>query len=712
MKVPLSWLRDFVAVPGTAEEIGEKMSLRGLALEGLERHGDDVVLDFDVTANRPDCLSIRGIAREIATAYALPLLEPSGTPDVTAPGGTSWSASRSSNPTDSANAPAISAIPVTIEEPDLCARYAAAVADVSIGPSPAWMQARLTACGLRPINNVVDITNYVLLELGHPMHAFDLARLRGPAIVVRRARPGERLVTLDGKTRTLDADMLAIADAERAAAIGGVMGGAESEVSAASRQIVFESAWFKPQSVRATSKRLGLRTEASYRFERGADLTAPVTAMERALELLESTGAGRRRGAVVDRYPVHHQPRELVIDAAAIDKLLGMRVPPADAERILTSLGFEINALGGWYAGAPDAAVPMGRPGSSWRVTVPAWRGDVQRPVDLIEDVGRHHGFEHLPGSFPAVEEPPGPSDPRIARDARVRRALLAMGFSEAITFAFIEADAAAPFAGEAALVTLANPLSEKFTTLRPSLLPGLVDAVGHNRRHGRRDVRLFEIGTRFSMRGEVRTAAAVWTGLATSDHWSGERRDVDFFDLKGVCEQTAALMNVTPRFAAAGPAFLIEGRKAEVRVDDQLVGVIGQLEPAVIEARGLPSADPLFALEIDLDALTRAAPAAPRFARPLPRHPAVVRDVSILVDDILSAATVRDTIRAASSSTLVGVREFDRYQGKGIPDGKVSLSLRLTFQAPDRTLTDAEVHAAMEGVIAALAKELDAIQR
>ena len=699
MKVLLSWIREFVDVPGTAEEIGARMSVRGLALEGIELHGDDAVLDFDVAANRPDCLSIRGIAREIATAYRLPLKEIGARPAST---------TVHARPAEPGN----DTIPVTIDDPNLCARYVAAIAEVTIAPSPDWMRARLAACGVRAINNVVDITNYVLLELGHPMHAFDRARLSGPAIVVRRARPGETLVTLDGKQRTLDPDMLVIADAECASAIAGVMGGAGSEVSDATEHIVFESAWFKPQSVRATSKRLGLRTEASYRFERGADLTAPAQAMERALDLLEATGAGRRRGPMIDCYPAPYRERELVINSTAIIHLLGMDVPGAETERILTSLGFAVRPLGGWHAGVPDAVVPMGHTGDTWQLTVPAWRVDVQRPVDVIEEVGRHHGFEHLPSTFPGVEQAPAPSDPRIARDARARQALLAMGFNEAITFAFIETAAAAPYLGNNRPVALANPLSEKFTTLRPSLIPGLVDAVSHNRRHGRRDVRLFEIGTRFSPQGETRSAAAIWTGLAAPEHWSGANREVDFFDLKGAAEQLCAVMNATPQFAAAGPAFFMDGRKAEVRVEGRVAGVLGQIDPALTDARDVPAGEACYALEFDLDTLAALTPGQPRFATTLPRHPLIVRDLSILVDDILSAAAVRDTIRRASPPILVAVHEFDRYQGKGIPDGKVSLSLRLTFQASDRTLTDSEVHAAMDGIMVALEKELGARQR
>ncbi len=711
MKVLLSWLRDFVDVPGTPEDIGRRMSLCGLALEGLEPappgvlppgrsdEGPDAVMDFDVTANRADCLSALGIAREVATAYDLPLRVPGP------------------NAAGHLRTPELKAVTsdlvtVTIDEPELCARYAAGVADVRMGPSPPWIEARLQAVGVRSISNVVDITNYVLLELGHPMHAFDLARLAGPAIVVRRARANETLKTLDGKQRSLSEDVLVIADAARASAIGGVIGGADSEVRSETQRIVLESAWFKPQSIRATSKRLGLRTEASYRFERGADRTAAVRAMARASALLQIAGAGQGTGRVIDAYPVPFAPAVLTLSDADIGALLGVHVPAADVERILSALGFVARTLGSWHAATPEAAVPMAAAGVAWQVDVPGWRVDVTRPVDLIEEIGRHFGFAHLPATFPGVEQAPPASDPRIGRDARVRRALLAMGFSEAVTFAFIERSAAAPFLDGQRPVELANPLSEKFTTLRPSLIPGLIDAVSHNRRRERRDVRLFEIGTRFTAAGEQRAAAVVWTGLATPDHWSGGQRDVDFFDVKGTVEQLCALMTMTPSFEPAEVGSLVPGRTAAVRVDGVHVGVVGQLHPAVAEARDVPRGDLIYVAEVDLDALVARQPLGARRVVPLPRHPSVVRDISILVDDTLSAEAVRGTIRAAAPATLSSVHEFDRYQGQGIPEGKVSLSLRLTFQAPERTLTDEEVADAMERIAHALAEKVGAIRR
>ena len=686
MKVLLSWIREFVDVPESAEEIGRLLSVRGLALEGLEAHGDDVVMDFDVTANRPDCLSMIGIAREIATAYNRPMRS---------------EGDGFSHRHGSATAKAVAlrtstdGIPVTIEAPELCQRYVGAVADVTVGPSPQWLQDRLTACGIRAISNVVDITNYVLLELGQPMHAFDLAKLGGGAIVVRQAKPGESIKTLDGKMRSLKPEMLVIADASKAQAIGGVMGGADSEVSAGTTRIVFEAAYFKPSSVRATSKALGLKTDASTRFERGMDVTAPARAMARACQLLEHIGAGKASGTIQDVYPAPQPAGSLVLERLRVPGLLGMDVPDAHVVRILESLGFGVAAAG-----------------SGWTVTTPSWRVDIKHQVDLIEEVGRHHGFEHLPSTFPGVQQAPASSDPRIARDRRIRTALLGMGYSEAITFAFIEAAVAEPFLQGEAPVALANPLSEKFAVMRPSLLPGLIDAVSHNRRHGRREVQLFEIGTRFSPRGETRGAGFAWTGLATADHWSVARRDVDFFDMKGVVEHLAAVSLVTLTFEEADVPYLVKGRSATIAANGQTIGVFGLLDAGVGERRDLPSGDEVYVGEINLDALTAAAPADTLRATSLPRYPWVVRDISILLEDSLSAETVRGTIRSAAPVTLRDVREFDRYQGKGIPDGKVSLSFRLTFQSPERTLTDEEVQSGMQHIIDALTRDLQVIQR
>jgi phenylalanyl-tRNA synthetase beta chain len=563
------------------------------------------------------------------------------------------------------------------------------VADVTVGPSPEWLAARLQAAGIRPINNVVDVTNYVLLELGQPMHAFDLDKLAGSELRIRRATKGERIKTLDGVDRTLDEGMLVIADAQKPQAVAGVMGGGLSEVSASTKTIVLESACFEPKSVRLTSKKLGLKTEASARFERGSDISAPVAGIARALALLTQIGAGKQRGATIDDYPSPAEPRALTLRQSRIARVLGQTVPDADVERILSALGFGVSA-----------AV------SGWSVIVPTFRVDVLREVDLIEEVGRHYGYDRLPTTFPALEVPPPPPDPRIERDKTVRRVLLAAGCSEAVTFSFIAADAAAPFADASAIVPISNPLTTQFAVLRPSLLPGLLTAVEHNRHRERPDVRLFEMGAAITRQGQHHRVAMTWTGDAGASHWSGSRRDVDFFDVKGLVERVGEALQVDLSFDASSlPPHLVPGRGASVTAHGHAVGFVGLLTQS----------HDVYAAELDLDALSAARANAGRGTvtfTPLPRHPSISRDISIVVDAALPAATVRGTIRSAAPDTLVSVREFDRYQGKGVPDGHVSLSLRLTFRSPERTLTDAEVEGAMKQILAALVAAHHAIQR
>ena len=722
MKVLVSWLRDFVDVTASPEEIAKTMSVRGFAVEGIEYVGDDLsgrraegvkadaVIDFEVTGNRPDCMCVMGMAREVATAFNLPMRRP------VARGKGSEDENGSSLRLASLKAVEKAEIEVSIENADLCPRYAGAVADVSIGPSPDWMRARLQASGVRPISNIVDITNYVLLELGQPMHAFDFAKLVGAEIRVRTAKPGESITTLDGQTRELATDMLVIADAGRPVAIAGVMGGADSEVADSTTVIVFESACFNPLSVRRTSRKLGLKTEASLRFERGLDPRLPVTAMERACALLETVGAGRARGTVVDRYPARVEPRNVRLRRARIKGLLGASIPDADIKRILENLGFTPrDTSAAPEPGASLEASPSTTLGASggWDVTVPTRRIDVTREVDLIEEISRHYGFDKLPSTFPPLASAPPPVDPRIGRARHLRNVMTAAGFSEAMTFGFVASAAAAPFAPEGELVPIANPLSENFAVLRPSALPSLVDAVAHNRRREQRDVRLFEVGARFSRSaGERRSLACAWTGAASVEHWSGGARDVDFYDMKGVVARIGDALRLEVTTESDRENWLVPGRSAAVLANGTRIGVMGQLAPAIADAHGLPSSDPVYVAEIDLDEAERVAPKEEPRVEPLPRYPSVTRDISILVDDTLAAQTVRASIRDAAPATLVRIREFDRYQGKGVPEGKVSLSLRLAFRASDRTLTDADVQSAMDAVLAALRDRHGAIQR
>jgi phenylalanyl-tRNA synthetase beta chain len=677
VKIVHDWLAELADIPPDVETVAREISLRGFEVAGI----DDGAIDFEITANRPDCLSHRGFAREAAVIWPQAARQPAGAAPEAGTAGT---------------APA-----VTIEAPDLCPRYCAQRFDVRVGPSPEWLTRRLEAAGVRSINNIVDATNYVMLEIGQPMHAFDLDRLAGERLIIRRARPGETLRTLDGADRALDDEMLVIADAARPVAIGGVMGGADSEIGAATTRMVLESAYFHPASVRRTSKRLGLKTEASTRFERGGDIDAPPLGLMRAAALLERLGAATP-GRMVDVYPAPRTPVRIRLRASRIARVLGRAVDAADVPRILAPLGFIVTGDG------TDPAEP------GWLVTVPTFRVDVTREVDLIEEVGRHVGFDTLPTTFPVLAAAQAPPDPRIGRDRRVRQVLMGAGFSESLTFAFIERAAALPFVEPGTEpAALANPLSETFAVLRPSLLPGLVDAGAHNRRRGRRDVRLFETGAVFPARGEARAAAFCWLGAAEEAHWSGSGRPVDFFDVKGVVTLLCSAFGLTePEAVPIERPFLVRGRAAELRHGGHTIGVVGQLAPEIADARGLPPGEPLYVAELDAEPLGTALPGDALRADPLPRFPSIVRDVSLLLDEALPAAAVRGTIRATAPGTLVSIVEFDRYQGTGIPDGRVSLSLRLTFRSADRTLTDDEVQAAMDRIVAALVRAHGAEQR
>ncbi|MGE3519366.1 MAG: phenylalanine--tRNA ligase subunit beta, partial [Vicinamibacterales bacterium] len=621
MRLLVSWVRDFVDVTAPADEVADRLALRGFEVASVEALGDgDAVIDFEVTANRPDCLSVLGLAREIGATYGLPVRDPAASVrfDVPAP----------SAPTGRTGE-----LAVAIHEQELCPRYCAAVAEVDAASTPAWLADRLQAAGIRPISPFVDITNYVLMELGHPMHAFDLDALANRELHVRRAGASERIVTLDGVERSLDAEMLVIADAARAQAVAGVMGGGGSEVSASTRRVAFESAYFKPASVRRTSKRLGLKTEASARFERGTDINAPGLALARAIALMQDIGAGRLVAPVLDLYPEVRGPRTISLRRDRLARVLGLEVPDTDVDRILSALGLHASAIA-----------------DGWTVRVPTFRVDLLREVDLIEEVGRHFGFENLEPAFPVMVQAAAPPDPRVSRDRLVRQVLASAGLTEAVTFGFIErasAEAFAPDAGPEAIVHVANPLSATFDVLRPSLLPGLIESVAHNRRHGRRDIGLYEIGARFTAAGESRGVGMAWTGHA-AEHWSAPPRPVDFFDAKGVAQLLSDVLGFDVVYEPLRLPFLVAGRSAGIVVHGQRIGIIGQIEPAIVERAGAPRQDPIFAAELDLDEIARRQQVMPELVRPLPRHPAVVRDLSIVVSDALPAAIIRGTIQSA----------------------------------------------------------------
>jgi phenylalanyl-tRNA synthetase beta chain len=675
VKAPVSWLREFADVPADVNEVAGRLAGCGFAVDGIE--GD--VVDFDVTANRPDCLSVYGLAREAAVAFGTPLkaLAPAAPP---------------AGPTP---------VKVSLGDPG-CSRYALALLDVRVAPSPDWLATRLREAGVRPINNVVDVTNYVMLEMGHPMHAFDLAKLAGTEIHVRRARASERLTTLDGETRVLDETMLVIADRDRAVAVAGVMGGASSEVSGMTSRIALESAWFWPASVRATSRKLGLKTEASMRFERGADIAAPVAAVLRALAIFKHIGAGSAVAGIADVYPRVAVARQVALRRARVTRLLGQSIDDKDITRILEQLGFRLQ---------PAA--------DGWQVEVPSFRVDVAREADLIEEIGRHWGFDKIPATLPPLRQPPPVRSFGVTEDSRLRGLARGAGLQEAVTFTFIERAAAEPFAAPGDdVVAIANPLSEKFAVLRPSMLPGLVDALIYNRRRESDVVRLFELGSIFRPSGEATAIGWVLTGRRL-EHWAAANEPLDFFDAKGVAELLIRAFGADAEDIRAEAAddlpWYVRGRSARLRIGDgaKPVGHVGQIRPEILAARGLDSGL-VVGGELDLDELRQPRAGDERTAaiEAVPRYPSIVRDLSIVVPERLPAAEVRGTIRSTAPPTLASVVEFDRYQGKGVPDGHVSLSMRLTFRDADRTLTDAEVQQAVDAIVRTLARSHGATLR
>jgi phenylalanyl-tRNA synthetase beta chain len=623
---------------------------------------DDWRLVVDVTPNRGELLSHLGVARELA---------PRGEDGIELP----------AFPNDRGHACAVKGgrrdaegpgVTVAIEDEDGCTRYMGAVIHgVTVCPSPEWLATRLRAVGLRPINNVVDATNYVLHELGQPIHAFDLALLRGGRVAVRRARAGETLTTLDGVERALAETDVVIADGEGPVALGGVMGGQNSEVGDATTDLFIEVALFDPKAVRRTARRLGLNTDASHRFERGVDPEGQPVAMKRVIQLIQAVAGGHAAGAV-DLVPRPFERRAVGLREERAERVLGIALTPAEIRDLLEPIGFEVNI----------------RP-KPIRVLVPGFRPDVTGEIDLVEEIARRRGYGSFPEALAPFRPTAVPEHPVIAVERRMRGLFVRWGFLESVTAAFAPEGAGT--------VPLLNPLSAEEGYLRGALAPGLLRRVEHNLARGVRDVRLFELGTVFEAaadgglpREEQRVAAA-FTGAAAPAHWSGPAPDYDIWDLKGLMEDLSA--------EYPGSRVEAEDGRFVVRAGDgQVVGTGRAAAEGEVDAPAW--AGPTFVVEAAL------APSATRrevLYQPIPVHPGSERDLALLVPFAVSAGEAGETIREAAGTLLEGVHPFDLYAGKGVPEGTRSVAFRLRFRAPERTLTDAEVDGVVAAVLGAL---------
>jgi len=683
MFISYNWLRELTATRLTPEEIRDRLTNVGLAVDAVEARGDDSVIDVEVPSNRGDCLSHVGIARELAVIEKSKVENPESKVEKTA-GKTSELAS------------------VEILDPDLCPRYTGRIVrGVKIAPSPKWLMKKLEAIGQRPINNVADITNYVLHEFGQPLHAFDLAKLAEKSIVVRRATSGEILKTLDGVERKLDAEMLVIADAGRAVAVGGVMGGEDSEISNSTTDVLIESAYFNASSVRRTAKLLGLHTEASHRFERGTNPEGVLHALNRCVSLIGELAGGVATEDAIDVYPDPVTTRSVTLRPERIEAITSLRVEENEAKRILTALGFSLRV-------EHDTGLTF---------DVPAWRHDVSIEEDLVEEVARHAGYDNIKTALPPASFA-GEYHSSEKRKRALRQALQAVGFNEAISFSFVELtndfELIPAFANQSDQVTLTNPIIEDGSRMRQTLLPGLLNAVRHNLNHGRRDVCLFETGRVFTgssdgsqLPDEREALALVATGGMLETNRAQAARDLDFYDVKGALDSAIEAMNLPKAdFAAAAVKHLRPGQAAVIRAKGAPVGSIGRLAEPV--AANYKFRQPVFVAEVDLTALLEM-PEQPVLYSPLPRFPSIVRDVSLLVDRQVSVGELVSTAENQSGPHFIAANFVGTYEGEGIPDNKRSVTLRFEYRAPDRTLRDEEIDDVHWSIVKALQEKFAA---
>lgn len=689
MNISYQWLNELTPTTLPARELAERLTMVGLTVDAVHQVDDDQVIEIDLTSNRPDCLSHLGVAREVATIESGRVVLPK--------------ISVASQDVQSSRQTSV----VEIRDADLCPRYAArGIRGVRVAPSPAWLVKRLNAIGQRPINNIADITNYVMHELGQPLHAFALATLREQRIVVRRAAANEMLKTLDGVERKLSEEMLVIADAARPVAVAGVMGGEETEISAQTRDVLIESAYFNPESVRRTSKSLNLRTEASARFERGVDYEGVMRALDRCVSLIVEMAGGTPDAQTIDVYPRKIGGREVGLRPARVGQLTGLKnVSTEEIKRILTALGFE--------------PVNSGE-ATTLSFIVPTWRVDVTREEDLVEEVARHIGYDKiesaLPGSSVAGEYNAGERRRRAAR-----LALVAQGYNEAINFSFISQEHDNTFAPLPTLsetpqqqveaVTLRNPIIEGLVRMRPTLLPGLLEALQRNINQGTRDVSLFEMGRVFAAAEpkpvERESLALLATGGLLQAGRSGTRGEVDFYEVKGALEASIEAMHLPAlSYEAAQFRHLREGQSAVIKTDGEVIGSIGRISETISAAYKLRQ--PVYLAELDLGVLLAESDSPVRY-QPLPRQPGVTRDVSLLLDRRFTLAEITKTITGLNQEHLREVSFVDVYEGAHLPEEQRSLTLRLEYRADERSLRDAEVDELQSAVLQALNEKYDA---
>jgi phenylalanyl-tRNA synthetase beta chain len=692
MKVVYNWLKDFVDVTATPHELASRLALSGTNIGGVETSPHGAVIEAEVSSNRPDCLGHYGIAREVAAIYKLPLKHVSPQPK-------------------ESEAKAASAANVEIQSPDLCGRFTARVIrNVKIQPSPKWLKDRLEASGVASISNVVDISNYVMLELGHPLHTFDYDKLRDHKIVVRRAKRAEKMRTLDGIERQLDSNICMISDGDgsRAVGIGGIMGGTETEISFSTKNVLIECAWFEPVAIRRAARFLKLHTEASTRFGRGADPEMAELASRRAAELILQLAGGELLAGVVDIYPGKRTAKKIRVTRAEILRVMGADVPDKQIEASLGALGFAPVRID-QNRGAEGSLL------ATWECTQPSWRAEVEREIDLIEEIARIYGLDKFPPRLPAARQGAARL-PHYEAETRLRERLIGLGYREILTIPHVAEERDALFRPEGVTpARLSNPLSEEANVLRSTGTVTMATALEWNLNHGQRNVRLFEIASHYRLDGdkpvETRVLSLGATGQAREKGLYDSARDLVFADLKGDLDAIGELVGHF-HWQQGGPSWLNPARVGTISILENLkipLGFAGQLARRVREQ--LKIRQEAFLAEVELNyfyTVFRLAKDSRRY-EPLPRFPAVERDFSLLLADGTKFSDVTKTIQSLGIDEIHSIEATDLFRGKNVPAGKYSLLVRVTFQSREATLTDAQISDFSGRIVAALEKQLGA---
>jgi phenylalanyl-tRNA synthetase beta chain len=667
MKISIAWIKEYLETDVPASEIIDALNRIGLMVENREERDGDFILDVETYANRPDTLGHLGMAREIAAALGLRLKAKD------------WPLLETSVST-------VEVVDVQVQDETLCPRYCGLVVKgVKVGPSPVWMRQKVEAMGLNPINNVVDVTNYVLFATSQPIHAFDLEKIAGSRIIIRRARKGERLLCLDGTDLELLPEMLVIADEAKPVALAGVIGGQSSAVTEETKDVFIESACFDPVSVRQTRKAAGLQTDASYRFERGADISFPPQAALMTASLLGQFG-GRATGGIVDVYPVPRKKKELILRHRRVNDLLGVEVNESFINKILQDLEFGVDVQ--------QVGV--------WRVKVPSFRVDIDREADLIEEITRFFGYENIPSVLAPLKVVEPIIDRKREKLAKLRPLLFHHGFNEVINFSFSDPDKERLLGTGLEPVEIRNPISSKASLLRTSILGGLLETLIWNRNRGLEAVSIFEIGNIYYRRDqecvESLTLGLLGKSPLSRPPWRAPSEEADFYHLKGACEALLTQLRYEPfSFAVEEHPLFEPACSLALAYREEKIGQLGCIRKAILEAFDLRGN--VYAAEIDLERLFSKQPKAFAFM-PVARFPAVTRDISLLVPSHVSYQDLKKTIEKVSLSILEEFRLVDRYKGEPIPPDKISLSFRFVFRHSQRTLLAEEVDKAEQQIL------------